>query len=99
MSPERSTSDIDGHEPPSNVNSYVEKARVTVATTNNLFEVPKTVKSENYTVKKTYEPILVQNDPEAILLVMNPPIMLIHMWKWPWCQSRPPITCLSCRKQ
>ena len=61
------------------VNSDVPLTLVTVVTTNNLLEVAKTVKSVNYTVKKTHKPILVQNDPQAILMVMNHPVMLIHM--------------------
>ena len=38
--------------------------------------MPNTVKSVNYTVKKTSKLILVQNDPQAILMVMNHPVML-----------------------
>ena len=54
---------------------------VLVATNNSMFEVPNTVKSVNYTVKKTNKLILVHNDPQAILMVMNHPVMLIHMLK------------------
>ena len=43
--------------------SHVKMTLVSDATNNNLFEVPNTVKSVNYTVKKTNKLILVQNDP------------------------------------